>query len=77
MAEMRCWLKSPLVTAYCAAFEYAEPTAVIRPNDLSGYEQHLRHKIAPGCYTDDTQMSLAVAEALNRVRGRGYAIAVY
>jgi ADP-ribosyl-[dinitrogen reductase] hydrolase len=49
--------------AYGAAFEYAEPTAG-RPNDLSDYSKHPRHKIAPGCYTDDTQMSLAVAEAL-------------
>ena len=49
--------------AYGAAFEYAEPTAG-RPNDLSGYSKHPRHKIASGCYTDDTQMSLAVAEAL-------------
>jgi hypothetical protein len=46
-----------------AAFEYAAPTPE-RPNDLSGYFQHPRHGIAPGCYTDDTQMSLAVAETL-------------
>jgi ADP-ribosyl-[dinitrogen reductase] hydrolase len=49
--------------AYGAAFEYAPPTRE-RPNDLSGYFQHPRHGIAPGCYTDDTQMSLAVAETL-------------
>jgi ADP-ribosyl-[dinitrogen reductase] hydrolase len=49
--------------AYGAAFEYAAPTPD-RPNDLSGYFQHPRHAIAPGCYTDDTQMSLAVAETL-------------
>ena len=49
--------------AYGAAFEYAAPTSD-RPNDLSGYFQHPRHGIAPGCYTDDTQMSLAVAETL-------------
>jgi ADP-ribosylglycohydrolase len=49
--------------AYGAAFEYAAPTAD-RPNDLSGYFQHPRHGIAPGCHTDDTQISLAVAEAL-------------
>ena len=33
-------------------------------NDLSAYIQHARHGINPGCYTDDTQMSLAVAEAI-------------
>jgi ADP-ribosyl-[dinitrogen reductase] hydrolase len=49
--------------AYGAAFEYAEPAGG-RRNDLSRYSKHPRHKIAPGCYTDDTQMSLAVAEAL-------------
>lgn len=49
--------------AYGAGFEYAKPTPD-RPNDLSRYYQHPRHGIIPGCYTDDTQMSLAVAEAL-------------
>ena len=49
--------------AYGAGFEYAEP-APDRPNDLSRYSKHPRHDIAPGCYTDDTQMSLAVTEAL-------------
>jgi ADP-ribosyl-[dinitrogen reductase] hydrolase len=49
--------------AYGAAFEYAAPSRD-RPNDLSGYFQHPRHGIAPGCYTDDTQMSIAVAETL-------------
>lgn len=47
--------------AYGAGFEYAPPSDG-RPNDLSGYVQHPRLAIAPGCYTDDTQMSLAVAE---------------
>jgi ADP-ribosyl-[dinitrogen reductase] hydrolase len=49
--------------AYGAGFEYAKPTPD-RPNDLSRYSKHPRHDIAPGSYTDDTQMSLAVAEAL-------------
>jgi ADP-ribosylglycohydrolase len=49
--------------AYGAGFEYADATRS-RPNDLSRYWQHPRHGIAPGAYTDDTQMSLAVAEAL-------------
>ncbi len=49
--------------AYGAGFEYANPAAG-RPNDLSRYWPHPRHGIVPGCYTDDTQMSLAVAETL-------------
>jgi ADP-ribosylglycohydrolase len=49
--------------AYGAGFEYANP-APGRPNDLSRYFKHPRHSIGPGCYTDDTQMSLAVAEAI-------------
>lgn len=52
--------------AYGAAFEYAS----IEHNDLARYYQHPRHaRITPGCYTDDTQMSLAVAEALLDERG--------
>lgn len=51
--------------AYGAGFEYAPADFVARHNDLSGYFQHPRHLgIKPGMYTDDTQMSLAVAETL-------------
>lgn len=51
--------------AYGAGFEYVRPDFVRQFNDLSGYRQHPRHHtIRPGQYTDDTQMSLAVAEAL-------------
>jgi ADP-ribosylglycohydrolase len=51
--------------AYGAGFEFAPAQEVRAYNDLSGYRQHPKHLgIAPGCYTDDTQMSLAVAEAL-------------
>lgn len=50
--------------AYGAGFEYASPDLVRRYNNLSGYVQHPRHQIKPGCYTDDTQMSLAIAETL-------------
>ncbi len=49
--------------AYGAAFEYA--TEMIAPhNDGRHYSKHPRHNILPGCYTDDTQMSIAIAEAL-------------
>ena len=50
--------------AYGAGFEYAKPDFVRHGNDLSCYRQHPRHRIKPGCYTDDTQMSLAVAEMI-------------
>lgn len=50
--------------AYGAGFEFAEPEFVADRNDLSGYVQHPRFNITPGCYTDDTQMSLAIAETL-------------
>ena len=50
--------------AYGAGFEYADPEFVASNNDLSRYIQHPRHQIRPGCYTDDTQMSIAIAETL-------------
>src|SRR5438270_1162727 len=51
--------------AYGAGFEYAAPEAVRAHNKAAYYVQHPRHRGArPGMYTDDTQMSLAVAEAL-------------
>lgn len=50
--------------AYGAGFEYAADRIVREQNKLSRYIQHPRHGIRPGCYTDDTQMSVAVAEAI-------------
>jgi ADP-ribosyl-[dinitrogen reductase] hydrolase len=50
--------------AYGAGFEYVSPALVRAHNDLSGYRTHPRHAIPAGNYTDDTQMSLAIAEAL-------------
>jgi ADP-ribosylglycohydrolase len=50
--------------AYGAGFEYADPEFVLSYNDLSGYVRHPRHNLRLGCYTDDTQMSLAIAETL-------------
>lgn len=51
--------------AYGAGFEYAPPAFVARHNTLAGYVQHPTHLgIAPGAYTDDTQMTLAVAELM-------------
>src|SRR5580658_1110147 len=50
--------------AYGASFEYAPADFVAKNNDLTAYRQHPTHEIAPGVYTDDTQMSIAVALAL-------------
>jgi ADP-ribosyl-[dinitrogen reductase] hydrolase len=51
--------------AYGAGFEYAEPGFVAAHNTLQGYVQHPTHSgILPGAYTDDTQMTIAVAEHL-------------
>jgi ADP-ribosylglycohydrolase len=50
--------------AYGAGFENA-PERVIRDhNTLAGYISQPRHRIAAGSYTDDTQMTIAVAEAI-------------
>ena len=50
--------------AYGAGFEYANEM-VAKYNDLSRYVQHPRHKgIYPGRYTDDTQMTIAIAELI-------------
>lgn len=50
--------------AYGAGFEYVDKDFIETHNDLSRYVRHPRHDIVPGRYTDDTQMSLAVAEAI-------------
>jgi ADP-ribosyl-[dinitrogen reductase] hydrolase len=50
--------------AYGAGFEYAQPEIVELHNNLSSYIQHPRHQLKPGCYTDDTQMSIAIAETI-------------
>ncbi len=50
--------------AYGAGFEYADPEIVKSDNNLSQYVQHPRHKLIPGSYTDDTQMSIAIAETI-------------
>ncbi len=50
--------------AYGAGFEYAPLDVVRKHNTATYYIQHPKHNIHPGCYTDDTQMSVAIAEAL-------------
>lgn len=49
--------------SYGAGFEYA--SEMNQFNDLSKYIQHPRHKtVHPGQYTDNTQMSIALAELI-------------
>jgi ADP-ribosylglycohydrolase len=51
--------------AYGAGFEYADRAFVARHNTLQNYVQHPTHSgILPGAYTDDTQMTLAIAELM-------------
>ncbi|MBD3276389.1 MAG: ADP-ribosylglycohydrolase family protein [Candidatus Marinimicrobia bacterium] len=50
--------------AYGAGFEFAPEDYVRKYNDASGYVSHPRHSLPPGTYTDDTQMAIALAEAI-------------
>lgn len=50
--------------AYGAGFEYVDETIVKNCNDLKNYRKHQKYDIGNGRYTDDTQMSLAIAELL-------------
>jgi ADP-ribosylglycohydrolase len=50
--------------AYGAGFEYVDRDVIQANNDLSRFVKHPRHNIVPGRYTDDMQMSLAIAELL-------------
>ncbi|WP_234017054.1 ADP-ribosylglycohydrolase family protein [Nostoc sp. 'Lobaria pulmonaria (5183) cyanobiont'] len=55
-------LKLAIADAYGAGFEYADEA--IANNDLSRYVEHPRFPLNPGSYTDDTQMSIAIAEVI-------------
>ena len=50
--------------AYGAGFEYVNRQLIRQFNTLERYVKHPRHSTRPGQYTDDTQMSLAIAEAI-------------
>lgn len=51
--------------AYGAGFEYADPSFVASHNTLRGYVQNPTYSgLRPGFYTDDTQMTIAIGEAL-------------
>lgn len=49
--------------AYGAGFEFCPPDKIRQHNHLGAYVPH-ELGIQAGCYTDDTQMSIAVAEVL-------------
>jgi ADP-ribosyl-[dinitrogen reductase] hydrolase len=57
-------LEIAIADAYGAGFENAPERIIRQHNDLSAYISQPRHRIAAGSYTDDTQMSIAVAEAI-------------
>lgn len=48
--------------SYASGFEFAN--ANLPKNTLQYYVKHPKHPLRPGQYTDDTQMSLAIAELL-------------
>ena len=51
--------------AYGAGFEYVRDRRFIKNNnDLSSYIKHPRHNRKKGVYTDDAQMSIAIAELI-------------
>jgi ADP-ribosylglycohydrolase len=50
--------------AYGAGFEGADAAHVAAGNDLSRYVTNPAWPLVPGRYTDDTQMSIAIAEAI-------------
>jgi ADP-ribosyl-[dinitrogen reductase] hydrolase len=58
-------LESAVGDAYGGGFEYVSPEIVREFGGKLEYRAHPKHKqITPGKYTDDTQMSLAIAEAM-------------
>lgn len=50
--------------AYGASFEFAPKKFVKTHNTGNLYVKHHSRDIKPGCYTDDTQMSLAIVEMI-------------
>jgi ADP-ribosylglycohydrolase len=50
--------------AYGASFEYSPISHIEKHNTGIYFSKHPRHPVPPGFYTDDTQMTLAIAESL-------------
>lgn len=57
-------LEMAIGDAYGAAFEFIKPPYTNLVNDCRTYQRHPELSIGNGRYTDDTQMALAVAEAI-------------
>ncbi|WP_291727067.1 ADP-ribosylglycohydrolase family protein [Bernardetia sp.] len=57
-------LEGAIGDAYGAGFEFAEIEKIKAKNNITAYEIHPLFEEIKGKYTDDTQMSLAVAELL-------------
>jgi len=55
-------LEGAIGDAYGMGFEYANEN--IQYNNLSSYVKHPQHGLYPGQYTDDSQMSIALAELM-------------
>src|ERR1700730_3053041 len=51
--EHHLLLELAIGDAYGAGFEYVDTEMIRQQNTLSGYVNHPRHSIQPGCYTDD------------------------
>ena len=52
-----------IADAYGAGFEFSPPEKVASKNDLSAFQKHELYGIQ-GKYTDDTQLTIAISEAL-------------
>lgn len=57
-------LEGAIGDAYGAGFEFADYEKIKTKNNLSKYETHPLFEEIKGKYTDDTQMSIAIAELL-------------
>jgi len=57
-------LEAAVGDGYGGAFEYSPQSFIDQHNTGQYYSKHPRHNVPPGWYTDDTQMSLAIAELL-------------
>jgi ADP-ribosyl-[dinitrogen reductase] hydrolase len=58
-------LECAVSDAYGAGFEFNQSAYEANRNDLGDYVRHMGHPgLLPGMYTDDTQMSIALAELM-------------
>lgn len=58
-----------IADAYGAGFEFKENDFILSHHKMDKYRPAACDNLAAGCYTDDTQMSLAIAELLNEHDG--------